>query len=148
MKFGGMTVSKAKRLTTLEGGNARLKKLLVEQMLDMAAMKEMPSKNGDTGREARRRGGRASEDPTRTVGTAGVRDCRSRPEGGALSVAGCPGYGAVGRLRDLTSERRRVGCRRLFVQPRREGELSWINRIYRLYHAEGLTVRKLKAIGM
>lgn len=36
-KFGGMTVSEAKRLKTLEEENAKLKKLLAEQMLDAAA---------------------------------------------------------------------------------------------------------------
>lgn len=43
-KIGGMMVSKAKRLKTLEDENATLKKLLVEQMLDLAAMKERVSK--------------------------------------------------------------------------------------------------------
>ena len=50
-----------------------------------------------------------------------------------------------GRLRELANERRRFGCRRLFVLLRREGEPSGINRIYRLYREEGLTVRKRKA---
>jgi transposase InsO family protein len=49
------------------------------------------------------------------------------------------------RLRDLANERRRFGYRRLFVLLRREGETSGINRIYRLYSEEGLTVRKRKA---
>ena len=49
------------------------------------------------------------------------------------------------RLRDLANERRRFGYRRLFVLLRREGEPSGINRIYRLYSEEGLTVRKRKA---
>ncbi len=40
-KYGGMTVSEAKRLKALEEENARLKKLLAEQMLDAAAMKEL-----------------------------------------------------------------------------------------------------------
>ena len=43
-KFGGMTVSDAKRLKSLEDENARLKKLLAEQMLDAAAMKELLAK--------------------------------------------------------------------------------------------------------
>ena len=43
-KFGGMTVSEAKRLKVLEDENAKLKKLLAEQMLDLAAMKELVSK--------------------------------------------------------------------------------------------------------
>ncbi len=43
-KFGGMTVSDAKRLKALEDENARLKKLLAEQMLDAAALKELLAK--------------------------------------------------------------------------------------------------------
>lgn len=43
-KYGGMTVSDAKRLKALEDENARLKKLLAEQMLDAAAMKELLAK--------------------------------------------------------------------------------------------------------
>jgi putative transposase len=43
-KYSGMTVSEAKRLKALEDENAKLKKLLAEQMLDMAAMKELLSK--------------------------------------------------------------------------------------------------------
>ena len=43
-KFGGMTVSEAKRLKVLEDENAKLKKLLAEQMLDAAAMKELLAK--------------------------------------------------------------------------------------------------------
>ena len=43
-KFGGMTVSEAKRLKALEDENAKLKKLLAEQMLDLAAIKELVSK--------------------------------------------------------------------------------------------------------
>ena len=50
-----------------------------------------------------------------------------------------------GRLRDLANERRRFGYRRLFVLLRREGVASGINRIYRLYREEGLTLRKRKA---
>jgi putative transposase len=50
-----------------------------------------------------------------------------------------------GRLRDLANERRRFGYRRVFVFLRREGESSGINRIYRLYREEGLTVRRRKA---
>ena len=49
------------------------------------------------------------------------------------------------RLRELANERRRFGYRRLFVLLQREGEPSGINRIYRLYREEGLTVRKRKA---
>ena len=43
-KYGGMEVSKAKRLKALEDENAKLKKLLAEQMLDTAALRELLSK--------------------------------------------------------------------------------------------------------
>jgi len=49
------------------------------------------------------------------------------------------------KLRDLASRRRRFGYRRLFVLLREEGEASGINRIYRIYREEGLTVRKRRA---
>ncbi|CUX64750.1 transposase, partial [Agrobacterium tumefaciens] len=44
-KYGGMEVSEAKRLKALEDENAKLKKLLAEQMLDTAALRELLSKN-------------------------------------------------------------------------------------------------------
>ena len=44
-KFGGMEVSEAKRLKTLESENAKLKKLLAEAELDKAMMKELLRKN-------------------------------------------------------------------------------------------------------
>jgi putative transposase len=56
-----------------------------------------------------------------------------------------PEAALCGRLRDVANERRRFGYRRLFVLLRREGEPSGINRIYRLYREEGLTVRKRRA---
>src|ERR1700682_429091 len=43
-KSGGMDVSEAKRLKQLEDENARLKKLLAEQMLDAAALRELLAK--------------------------------------------------------------------------------------------------------
>lgn len=43
-KFGGMDVSEAKRLRSLEDENARLKKLLADTMLDVAMLKEIASK--------------------------------------------------------------------------------------------------------
>ena len=43
-KYGGMDVSDAKRLKALEDENAKLKKLLADQMLEAAALKELLSK--------------------------------------------------------------------------------------------------------
>ena len=44
-KYGGMEVSEAKRLKALEAENAKLKKLLAEQMMDVSTLKEMFGKN-------------------------------------------------------------------------------------------------------
>ena len=44
-KYSGMEVSDARRLKTLEAENAKLKKMLAEQMLDVATLKEMLGKN-------------------------------------------------------------------------------------------------------
>ena len=43
-KFGGMEVSEAKRLKTLDDENARLKRLLADAMLDNAALKDLLGK--------------------------------------------------------------------------------------------------------
>ena len=40
-KFGGMTVSDAQRLKALENENAKLKRLLAESMLDIAALRDV-----------------------------------------------------------------------------------------------------------
>ena len=42
-RYGGMQVSDAKRLRSLEDENRKLKKLLVEAMLDNAALKDIAS---------------------------------------------------------------------------------------------------------
>ncbi|EEW56650.1 transposase subfamily protein [Ruegeria sp. TrichCH4B] len=44
-RYGGMEVSDARRLRTLESENAKLKKMLAEQMMDVATLKEMLGKN-------------------------------------------------------------------------------------------------------
>ena len=43
-KYGGLEVSEARRLKTLEDENRRLKKLLAEAMLDQAMLKDVASK--------------------------------------------------------------------------------------------------------
>jgi hypothetical protein len=101
-------------------------------------------KNGRARRQARRR--RASSGRDGPVGTAGacsivggdrkvIRYRSCRPPDTELRT----------QLRDLANERKRFGYRRLFVLLRQEGEPSGINRIYRLYREEGLTVRKRPA---
>lgn len=43
-KFGGMDVSDARKLRALEDENAKLKRLLVETMLDNAMLKDVAAK--------------------------------------------------------------------------------------------------------
>lgn len=43
-RFGGMDVSEAKRLRTLEDENAKLKRLLADAMLDNVALKDLLGK--------------------------------------------------------------------------------------------------------
>ncbi|WP_112415941.1 IS3 family transposase [Rhizobium miluonense] len=143
-KFGGMEVSEAKRLKALEEENAKLKKLLAEQMLDAAALRELLFKKM-VGPAAKRE---AVMHLKAVMGLSERRACQiisadrkmvryrsRRPSEAELRE----------KLRDLANERRRFGYRRLFVLLRREGEPSGVNRIYRLYREEGLSVRKRKA---
>ncbi len=43
-KYGGLEVSEARRLRELESENAKLKRIVADQMLDMSAMKELLEK--------------------------------------------------------------------------------------------------------
>jgi putative transposase len=44
-KYGGLEVSEARRLKSLDDENRRLKRLLAESMLDNAALKDLLGKN-------------------------------------------------------------------------------------------------------
>lgn len=44
-KFGGMNVSEAQRLRQLEAENAKLKRIVADQALDIVALKDVLSKN-------------------------------------------------------------------------------------------------------
>ena len=44
-KYGGMEVPDVRKLKALETENAKLKKLLAEQMMDVSTLKEMLGKN-------------------------------------------------------------------------------------------------------
>ena len=49
-RFGGMEVSEARKLRTLEEENGRLERLLADAMLDNAALKDLLGKSGDARR--------------------------------------------------------------------------------------------------
>ena len=142
-KYGGLDVSEARRLKALEDENRKLKKLLAELMLDNAALKELLTKNGRARRKREavahlRSALEMSERRACSIVTADrtmIRYRSQRPPDTELRT----------RLRELANQRRRFGYRRLFILLRRKGEPSGINRIYRLYREEGLTVRKRRA---
>lgn len=76
-KFGGMRVSDAQRLKTLELENGRLKRFLADAMLDNAALKDIASKTSNARREAP---GRAAHDVQASDERAsGLHSCRARP---------------------------------------------------------------------
>ena len=81
-KYGGMDVSDARRLKTLEDENARLKKLLAEQMLDNAILKDVAAKNGDARCEAE--GGGSCLHGACGEPASGVPGLDDRPLDGAL----------------------------------------------------------------
>jgi putative transposase len=53
-KYGGLEVSEARRLRSLEDENRHLKRLAADQALDIQILKDINSKNGDTRRPAGR----------------------------------------------------------------------------------------------
>ena len=104
--YGELEVSEAKRLRSREVGNAKLKRLLADAMLDVSTLKEMLGKTSDAqtwrgtvdwamkkrGHSQRRACGLVGMDPR-------VYRYRStRPDDGAIRQ----------RLRELAAERRRV----------------------------------------
>ncbi|MFT4002975.1 MAG: IS3 family transposase, partial [Rhizobium sp.] len=143
-KYGGMEVSEAKRLRALEDENARLKKLLAEQLLDAAALRELLGKKM-VGPAAKRD---AVTHLKAVMGLSERRACQIiSADRKMIRYQSCrpPEVDLRARLRELANERRRFGYRRLFILLRRDGEPSGVNRIYRLYREEGLSVRKRKA---
>ncbi|MFC0482216.1 IS3 family transposase [Gellertiella hungarica] len=142
-KYGGMDVFEAKRLKALEEENAKLKKLLAEQLLDVAALRELLFKKM-VGPAAKRD---AVAHLKAVMGLSERRACQIiSADRTMIRYQSCraPEDELRARLRDLANERRRFGYRRLFILLRREGEPSGVNRIYRLYREEGLSVRKRK----
>lgn len=80
-KYSGMSVSDAQKLKKLEDENRRLKKLLAESMLDVAALKDLLEKTDRTRCSPR---SRASPDcGARLLAAAGLWAGRGRPQDGA-----------------------------------------------------------------
>ncbi len=142
-KYGGMDVTEAKRLRQLEDENAKLKKLWPSRCWTPPRSASSCQKNG---RPAAKREGVAHLQAV--MGLSERRACSTvNADRKMIRYRSCrpPDTELRTHLRDLAPERKRFGYRRLFVLLRQEGEPSGINRIYRLYREEGLTVRKRRA---
>ncbi|WP_410482852.1 IS3 family transposase [Sphingomonas sp. A2-49] len=140
-KYGGMDVSQARKLKVLEEENGRLKRLLADAMLDNAVLKEVGGKK--LVRPAAQR--KAVEHARRLFGISERRACTIF---GAdrTSVRYAPRRSDDGdlrsRLREIASERRRFGYRRLGIMLAREGLVMNHEKLLRLYREENLRVRR------
>ncbi|MXO92596.1 IS3 family transposase [Erythrobacter arachoides] len=140
-KFGGLEVSDARRLRTLEQENSRLKKLLAEAMLDNVVLKDLafkkmvtPGAKREAVAHAREQHGLSERRACSLVGVSRrvIRYEPTRPDDGALRQ----------RLRELATERRRFGYRRLGYLLAREGMKPNHKKLLRIYREEGLRVRR------
>ncbi|MAK97850.1 MAG: IS3 family transposase [Citromicrobium sp.] len=140
-KFGGLEVSDARRLRTLEQENSRLKKLLAEAMLDNVVLKDLafkkmvtPGAKREAVAHAREQHGLSERRACSLVGVSRrvIRYEPTRPDDGALRQ----------RLRELAAERRRFGYRRLGYLLAREGITPNHKKLLRIYREEGLRVRR------
>ncbi|WP_341208953.1 IS3 family transposase [uncultured Sphingomonas sp.] len=140
-KYGGMDVSQARKLKVLEEENGRLKRLLADAMLDNAVLKEVAFKK--LVRPAAQR--KAVEHARQLFGISERRACtifsvdrtsmryaHRRSDDGDLRS----------RLREIASERRRFGYRRLGIMLAREGLVMNHKKLLRLYREENLRVRR------
>ncbi|MCC0065787.1 MAG: IS3 family transposase [Rhodovulum sp.] len=143
-KFGGMEVSDAKRLKTLDAENARLKRLYADAMLDNTGLKELLAKKMATPAARRdavahlRTSLEVSERRACTIIAADrstVRYCSQRPDDAGVRA----------RLRELADLRRRFGYRRLHVLLRGEGHTLNRKKTQRLYREKGLAVRRRRS---
>ena len=141
-KYGGMDVSEAERLKQLEEENAGNEKKLPGRADARRSRASLASVKKMVGPVAKREGvvhlqGRdgLSERRACSIVDADRKMIRYRSRR-------APDTELRTQLRDLANARRRFGYRRLFILLRQDGEPSGINRIYRLYRVEGLTVRK------
>src|SRR5947209_11816399 len=70
LKYGALKEDEAQRLKALEQENARLKKIVAEQALDLSLLKDLQRGNGEPGAPARRRALLAAS--AQAVGASGL----------------------------------------------------------------------------
>ncbi|MBT8153909.1 IS3 family transposase [Epibacterium ulvae] len=140
-KFGGLDVSDARKLKALADENAKLKKLLAEQILDNAMLKDVASRKGVTPVQKRKAVGHLCEEhgvsqrracDVLDVDRSRVRYRSIRPDDADLRKA----------MKEVAAERRRFGYRRIHIMLERQGIWVYQKKLQRLYLEEGLQVRK------
>ena len=143
-KYGGMDVSEAKRLKQLEEENAKVEEAFGRadvgcSRAPRASVKKM------VGPAVKREGVAHLQ---AVMGLSERRACSIvNADRKMIRYRSCrpPDTELRTHLRDLAHERKHFGYRRLFILLRQDGEPSGINRMYRLYREEGLTVRKRRS---
>ncbi|TBD34877.1 IS3 family transposase [Rhizobium ruizarguesonis] len=140
-KFGGMEVSEAKRLKTLEDENTKLKRLLADAMLDNAALKDLFGKEVVTPAAKRKAVAHlmSHHEMSERRACKAIGFCRMTVR---YETRRDDDHELRERMKALAHERRRFGYRRIHVLLRREGHLVNHKRLFRLYREEKLTVRK------
>jgi putative transposase len=149
-KFGGLEVSDAKRLRSLEEENARLKRLLADTMLDNPALSL--SKGRSEGSAVKKMVAPAAKRQAvaHLQATLGMSERRACMVVGAdrtsMRYRSCrtDDGDLRSRLCELAQQRRRFGYRRLHSLLRRDGITINRKKTQRLYREEGLTVRRRK----
>ncbi|MFN3314854.1 MAG: IS3 family transposase [Hyphomonas sp.] len=139
-KFGGMDVSDARKLKTLEAENARLKKLLADSMLDVSILKDLPGKELTTPQAKRA----AALEVIETYDISQRRACRLvsvDPKTVRREVVP-DNTEARSRMREIAAARRRFGYRRIGLMLEREGIVMNHKKLRRLYRDEGLSVKR------
>ncbi len=143
VKFGGMEVSEAQRLRSLEDENSRLKRLVADLSLDKGMLKEAVDRKKRTQLVDRR---------TDASWLRSQYGASSRRVCGLLSIAGSS-YRYRSRRSDesprekpvrLAREKPRYGYRRLQVLVEREGEGVNHKRLWRVYREASLCLKRKK----
>jgi putative transposase len=139
-KYAGVGSSELRRLRQLAEENRKLKQIVAELSLDKAMLQAVvaksslrPSQRRDLVPELMQRFGCSQRNALRIVGLS-FSTCRyesRRRDEAALKM----------RIKEITDTRVHYGYRRVHVMLRREGHQDNVKRVYRLYRAEGLSLR-------
>ncbi|MCH2456734.1 MULTISPECIES: IS3 family transposase [Henriciella] len=139
-KFGGMDVSDARRLKTLEGENAKLKRLLADAMLDNVVLKDLLGKLLTTPQLKRvaALGAMSDHDISQRracrLVSVDPKTVRREAEPDNPEIRKC--------MREIAATRRRFGYRRIGLMLEREGIVMNHKKLRRLYREEGLAVKR------